>query len=305
MRIAITGASGFVGRAVARTLREAGHEVLALVRTGTGAPGTAHWDPATGALDATALGAVDAVVHLAGENVAGGRWNATRKQRIVGSRGPATMRLCHALASLRKRPHTLIAASATGIYGDRGDELLDEDSSLGSGFLADVARAWEAGTEPARAAGLRVVNLRIGMVLDPSGGALQRMLLPFRLGCGGRLGRGTQWISWITRADLVRVITTALAEPVYRGPTLATAPIAVTNREFTHALGRALHRWTVLPTPAFALRLLFGEMADALLLSSQRTRPTRLLEHGFEFTHPRLDLALSSLLARTDERPAG
>lgn len=304
MRIAITGASGFVGTAASAALQQAGHDVVRLVRdadNGDGAGASAgaervRWRPDTGEVDARALGAVDAVLHLAGENVAGGRWTKARKRAIADSRGPVTERLCRALAALPRRPHTLVAASATGIYGDRGDELLDEQSAPGNDFLADVARAWEAGTRPARDAGMRVVNLRIGMVLDPAGGALARMLLPFRLGIGGRLGSGRQWVSWITRHDLVRAILHALAEPRLDGPVLAVSPAPVTNREFTRALGRALRRPTVLPAPAFALRLVFGEMADALLLASQRAMPRRLAATGFEFAHGDLAHALHAVL---------
>ena len=295
LRIAVTGASGFVGRALATDLRTAGHTAIALVRRGAGAPDTAAWDPATGDLDERALGAVDAVVHLAGENVAGGRWSAARKRAIAASRGPATERLCRRLAALARPPRVIVAASAIGIYGDRGDEVLDEASADGQGFLAEVARAWEAGPRPAADAGIRVVNLRIGLVLDRDGGALARMRLPFRLGLGGRLGSGRQWMSWITRADLVRAIGFAIAEGSLRGPVLATSPQPVDNRAFTAALGRALHRPTVLPVPAFVLRLALGEMAT-MLLASQRCAPRRLLDAGFAFAHPTLDEALGAAL---------
>lgn len=297
MRIAITGASGFVGRAVVTALQQQGHELVRLVRSRDPAAGTAHWDAASGAVDTAALGAIDAVVHLAGENVAGGRWSRARKQRIADSRGPATLALCRTLAALPKPPRVLVAASAIGIYGDRGDEVLDERSAPGDGFLADVAKAWEAGAEPLRAAGTRVVHLRIPMVLDPSGGALQRMLLPFRLGIGGPLGSGRQWVGWITRHDLVRVITTALTDERYAGPVLATTPTPVTNREFVRALGKALHRPAFLPAPAFALRLLLGEMSD-LLLFSQRPRPGVLPANGFVFDHAQLDAAFAAMFAR-------
>jgi uncharacterized protein (TIGR01777 family) len=297
MRIAITGASGFVGSTAADELARAGHEVVRLVRGAAPAKDTARWDPATGELD-PALGEIDAVVHLAGENIAAGRWNAARKRAIADSRGPATERLCRHLAALPKRPRVLVSASATGIYGDRGDEQLDEASSPGATFLAAVARAWEDGTAPARDAGIRVVNLRIGMVLHPAGGALGKMLAPFRLGLGGRLGSGRQWISWITRTDLARAIAFVLRHEALSGPVLATSPLPVTNQQFTKALGGALGRPTVLPAPAFALRLLLGEMADALLLSSQRCRPSRLLEAGFTFEHPELDAALRAMVPK-------
>lgn len=296
MRIAITGASGFVGSALAAELTAAGDTVVRLVRPGTPpGPGTATWDPATGALD-PALPPLDAVVHLAGENVAGGRWTAARRAAITTSRGPATQRLCEALARRQPRPAVLVSASATGLYGDRGDEVLDEGSPPGRGFLAEVATAWEAATAPAAAAGIRVVVLRLGMVLDPRGGALARMLPPFRLGLGGRLGSGRQWLGWISRRDLVGTIRCALRDERLRGPVLAVAPAPVTNREFTRALAAALRRPAVLPVPAFALRALFGGMADELLLASQRVTPRRLLEVGFRFADPELLPALRAML---------
>ena len=296
LRIAITGASGFVGNAAAEDLARAGHDVVRLVRSRTGAAGTATWNPATGALD-PALGRIDAVVHLAGENVAAGRWTAARKQAIADSRGPAIERLCRSLAVLPQKPATLICASAIGIYGDRGDHELDEDSEPGTGFLADVARACEDATRPAREAGVRVVNLRIGMVLDPAGGALGKMLLPFRLGLGGPIGGGQQWVSWITRTDLLRALRFALEREELRGPVLAVAPEPVTNRQFVRALGQALRRPAVLPAPAFALRLLLGEMAG-LLLSSQRCRPLRLMQAGFRFEQPGIGPALKGMFVR-------
>jgi len=287
MRIAITGASGFVGTATAARFGAAGHEVVPLRRQSTSS--AVDWDPATG-------GPIDAVVHLAGENVAQ-RWTAARKHAIA-DRGPATERLCRSLAALAHRPVVLVCASAIGIYGDRGEERLDEQSAPGTGFLADVTRAWEAATRPASEAGIRVVNLRFGMVLDPSGGALRKMLPPFRLGLGGRLGNGRQWVSWITRADLVAAISFCIDRAELSGPVLAVAPTPVTNAEFTHALGRALHRPTLLPVPGFALRLLFGRMADEMLLGSVRAEPRRLLAAGFRFADTELLPALTRMLGR-------
>lgn len=298
MRIAITGASGFVGSSLATSAAAAGHTVLSLVRRAPRAAGEVAWQPESGAIDATALGAIDAVVHLAGDNVAAGRWTARRRTAIAASRGPVTTALCRTLAGLPQRPSVLVSASGTGIYGDRGDEVLTEDSEVGDGFLADVARAWEAGTAAAADAGVRVVNLRIGMVCDPAGGALRRMLPPFRLGLGGRLGSGRQWLGWITRDDLVAAILFCLQRDLH-GPVLAVAPQPVTNRAFTAALGRALHRPTALPVPAFALRMLFGDMANELLLASQRTMPTRLPAAGFPYRHPDLEPAMRSLFAKT------
>ncbi|MFY9341357.1 MAG: TIGR01777 family oxidoreductase [Planctomycetota bacterium] len=297
MHLAITGASGFVGSALLPALRAAGHTFVRLVHRPDPSADAVLWHPSTGSLDGSRLHAIDAVIHLAGENVAKGRWTTNRRRELADSRGPATERLCRTLVQLPTRPRVLIAASATGFYGDRGDEELDERSAPGQGFLADVARAWEAGTKPAIDAGLRVVNLRIGMVLDPSGGAMAKLLPPFRLGLGGRLGHGRQWLCWITRHDLVRAIAFALDRETLRGPVLAVAPAPVTNAEFTRTLGTVLRRPTVLPVPAFALRLLLGTMADELLLASQRALPKALLAAGFTFTHGELDPALRALLA--------
>ncbi|MCB9877655.1 MAG: TIGR01777 family protein [Planctomycetes bacterium] len=296
MRVAVTGSSGFVGEALCPALAAAGHAVVRLVRDERGGAGTARWDPASGRLDTAALGAVDAVVHLAGENVAAGRWTGARKRAIGESRGPATLSLCRSLAALPTPPRVFVGASATGIYGDRGDELLHDDSPTGDDFLARVAVAWEAGAAPLAEVGARVVHPRIGMVLDPAGGALQRMRLPFRLGVGGRLGSGRQWISWSTRHDLVRALLHLLDDASLRGPVLVTTPTPVTNAAFTAALGRALHRPTLLPAPAFALRLVFGELADAVLLASQRAEPRRLTAAGFAFEHATIDAALAALL---------
>ncbi|MGE3173866.1 MAG: TIGR01777 family oxidoreductase [Planctomycetota bacterium] len=296
--IAITGASGFVGTALAESLRAAGHTVLRFTRPGSaGSAGTGRidWDPATGAIDRDAAAAVDAVVHLAGANVAAGRWTAARKRAIQDSRGPATERLCRSLAAL-PRPPVLLSASATGIYGDRGDEPLVEDSAPGRGFLAEVAAAWERGTAPLEQQGARVVHLRIGVVLGPGGGALAKMLPAFRLGLGGRLGGGRQFMSWIALDDLLGAIAFLLQRDDARGPVLCVAPQPVTNREFTRELGRALRRPALLPVPAFALRLLFGQMADEALLASQRAMPGRLLQLGYAFRHPELASALRAAL---------
>jgi uncharacterized protein (TIGR01777 family) len=297
MRIAISGSSGFVGSALATHWRSAGHDVVPLVR-GDGRhsrPGTIAWEPASGALDQAAAGALDAVVHLAGETVAQ-RWTRAKRAAIAQSRGQVTAALCRTLADLPQRPKVLLSASAIGIYGDRGDEELDERSAPGQGFLAEVAREWEAATAPAVQAGIRVAMPRIGVVLDRDGGALARMLFPFRIGLGGPLGSGRQWLSWITRDDLVRAFDFALHTAALHGPFVATAPAPVRQRDFARALGRALHRPALLPTPGWLLRLGFGEMATALLLGSLRTQPSRLLELGFRFAQAQLDVALSHVL---------
>jgi uncharacterized protein (TIGR01777 family) len=293
--VAVTGSSGFVGSALLPALRAHGCDVRRFVRGAADASDAIAWDPASGRIDAERCRGVDAVIHLAGENVAGGRWTAARRRRIDESRGPATQRLCRELAKLQPPPRALLSASAIGYYGDRGDAPLDERSGGGQGFLADVARAWEAGTAPLAAAGARVVHLRIGIVLDPGGGALARMLLPFRLGLGGRLGHGRQVMSWISRRDLIATIVFLLLREDAQGPFNCTAPAPVTNREFTRALGKALRRPAVLPVPAFALRLLFGAFADEALLTGARVLPRRLQELGFSFAHGTLDQALANV----------
>lgn len=296
LQVAVTGASGFVGRAVVASLREDGHRVLSLVRRP--APGdTATWDPATGAIDRDALEGLDAVVHLAGEDISRGRWTTDKKRRIRQSRVAGTSLLAGALATLTHKPAVLVSTSAVGIYGDRGDEILTESSHTGEGFLADVGTAWEAATTPAAEAGIRVVCLRFGIVLDPAGGALERMLLPFRLGVGGPLGSGRQWVSWLTRAELVGIIRFAIDTPTLMGPVNAVSPSPVTFAELARTLGQVLHRPALLPVPPFALRLLFGEMADGMLLASQRCLPGALQEAGYQFQSPELDGALREQLA--------
>ncbi len=302
----ISGASGLVGSALATDLLARGERVLQLVRRHEGAapttaPDSIPWDPKAGRLDDPRLAEADVVVHLAGESVAGGRWTAARKERIQKSRVDGTATIARALAALPSRPQgkpVLLCASAVGIYGDRGDELLDEDSAPGADFLAEVCRAWEQAAEPARQQGLRVVHLRIGMVLSRHGGALAKMLLPFRLGLGGPVGDGRQFVSWIGLPDLLAAFRFAAATPTLRGPVNAVAPAPVPQRAFARALGRALHRPAFLPLPAFAARLLFGELADGLLLASQRVAPRRLQAAGFTFGQPALDGALAEALAR-------
>ena len=299
MRVAVTGATGLVGSALTPRLAGGGQEAVALRRAPAAAGGRGpSWDPATGALSAGALDGVDAVVHLAGENVAGGRWTAARKARIRDSRVAGTRQLAAALAALPQPPKTLIAASAIGFYGDRGDERLDEAAAPGADFLADVCQQWEAAAAPARDAGMRVVHLRIGIVLTPAGGALERMLTPFRMGVGGVIGSGRHYMSWVALDDVLGGILHALRADSLTGPVNLAAPHPVTNAEFTKTLGRVLRRPTFLPLPAFGARLAFGEMADALLLSSARVEPARLRADGFEFAYPNLEAALRHLLGR-------
>lgn len=303
MKCLVTGGGGFVGRALCERLGAAGHRVIVLSRHPDPASrfeqGT--WDHERRVFDCGALaegGGLDAVVHLAGESVAGGRWNQARKQRIRKSRIEGTRFLLDSLRADGSVPKVFLAASAIGYYGDRGGELLTEESRAGEGFLAELAVEWEAASKQLERDGARVGLLRFGMVLDASGGALGKMLPIFRLGLGGPLGGGAQWMSWITRADAVRAIEFLLSHPSLAGPINLAAPNAATNREFSTFLGQALGRPALLPAPAFALRLTLGEMADALLLQSQRVAPAKLLEAGFQFEHPDLKPALAALLAR-------
>lgn len=297
MRVLVTGGSGFIGSALTPRLSAAGHRVAILTRRADAGPDAIRWDPAGGSLDAAPLEGFDAVVHLAGENIGAGRLSAARRRAIMNSRGGGTRLLATALAGLRQRPAVLVSASGINLYGDRGDEVLREGSPPGGGFLADVCLAWEAATAPAAAAGIRVAILRTGMVLSPHGGALARMLPLFRAGAGGILGRGTQWWSWISRNDQLAVIERAVADQTMAGPINAVSPGAVTNREFTHVLGAVLHRPTVIPAPAFALRLALGSLADELLLASVRVEPAALAARGFEFADPTLEGALRRMLA--------
>jgi uncharacterized protein (TIGR01777 family) len=297
MKILVTGASGLIGTALVSSLAASSHEVTRLVRgQPTSGETGARWDPVAGTIDASALEAIDAVVHLAGENIAG-RWTPAKKAKIRDSRVKGTQLLCETLTRLSSPPAVLVSASAIGYYGDRGDALLTDDSPPGQGFLAEVCRAWEAATEPARQHGLRVVQLRFGVVLSATGGALAQILTPFRLGLGGVLGSGRQYMSWIALDDAVGAIQHALATDALQGPTAAVAPQAVTNQEFTKTLGKVLGRPTAIPLPAFAARLMFGEMADEALLASARIQPMKLLASGYQFRYPELEAALRHVLA--------
>jgi uncharacterized protein (TIGR01777 family) len=302
-RYLVTGSSGLVGRAVTSFLADRGGQVTRLVRGGTPgssspAASTRFWDPTESRLDPDTVSGFDAVVHLAGAGIADARWSAERKRVIRDSRVRGTDLLARSLAASDSPPRVLVCASAVGYYGDRGDVLLDEGSAPGFGFLAEVGAAWEKAAAPAAEAGIRVVSLRIGVVLSAEGGALHRMLLPFRLGLGGPLGTGRQYWSWITLDELLDVILHAAGSEALSGPVNAVAPGAVRNSEFTVALARALRRPAFLPVPAFALRLLLGEMADELLLASTRVQPARLLESGYEFSYPDIEAALRSVLGQ-------
>ena len=293
--IAITGASGLVGTAVAGALRASGARVIRLVRRPPGRD-EVRWDPAAGTIDGTGLEGVDAVIHLAGEGIASGYWTAARKRRIRDSRVHGTRLLAETLARLSRRPSVLISASAVGIYGNRGDELLDETSSPGTGFLAEVGQAWEAAARPAADAGIRVVHPRLGIVLSRDGGALGRLLPLFRLGLGGRLGAGRQWMSWVSLRDVTRIIGTALDREDLSGPVNAVAPAAVTNAEFTRALAAAVRRPACFHAPAPVLELVLGEMGREALLAGQRVTPRVLLDAGFTFEDPTLEGALDRIV---------
>lgn len=298
-RILLTGASGLVGSALQPVLESRGHHVVKLVR-GTGSPTSenAIWNLQSGKINLSQAGPLDAVVHLAGENIAQ-RWSTAVKQRIRDSRLNGTRQLSEAIAGLDSPPKVLICASATGFYGDRGDEWLDESSAPGTGFLADTCQEWEAAADPARARSIRVVHLRFGIVLSPRGGALAKMLPAFRLGIAGPLGDGKSYWSWITLDDLLNVIQHTLDTEALSGPVATVSPNPVTNAEFTKTLGRVLHRPTFLPVPVFALQMLFGEMAREAMLASVRVKPTRLLETGFRFQHSALGPALEHLLGKS------
>jgi uncharacterized protein (TIGR01777 family) len=317
MRIAITGASGLVGSQLTDFLTTGGHDVVRLVRSGSGpasqntasqntatqnagaATGdTIPWDPTAARFDASPLEGVDAVVHLAGESIAGGRWTTAQKRRIRDSRVHGTQVLSEALAAMANPPRVFVGASAIGFYGDRGDQRLSEESAAGDNFLADVCTDWEAASRPAADAGIRVVLMRLGVVLSPKGGALAKMLTPFKLGAGGRIGDGRQYWSWVAIDDVVGALHHALMTDSLAGPVNVVSPNAATNLEFTKVLGRVLRRPTIAPMPALAARALLGQMADELLLASARVEPIRLLDSGYEFRHANLEDALRHVLGR-------
>lgn len=296
MRVLVSGSTGFVGVALCDFLRGRGHEVLRLVR-GRGVAGQdcISWDPEAGHIDLDRLDTIDGVVHLSGENVAAGRWTEARKARIETSRLSSTALLCRVIAKQKYACGVFLCASGVGIYGNRGDEVLDEESAPGHDFLAELCRKWEAATAPAADAGIRVVSARFGMIVGREGGALKKMLIPFKLGLGGPTGSGRQYVSWVALADVLAAAAFLLESDALSGPVNVVSPTPVTNRAFAKALGRALNRPAAVPLPAFAARMLFGEMADALLLSSQRVMPRRLLSAGFMFQYTDAGVLLKRL----------
>jgi hypothetical protein len=299
MTIAVSGASGLVGTALIPLLTTGGHKVRRLVRSEPNRmDGEIGWDPAAGRLEPSDLEGIDAVIHLGGESIASGRWTEKKQKRIRDSRVESTRLLSETLARMERPPKTLLCASAVGYYGDRGDETLNEEAAPGRGFLADVCQEWEQAAQPAREAGIRVANLRFGVVLSPGGGALRQMLPLFRRGLGGRLGSGDQYLSWIGIDDAIGAVFHTLAKVDLSGPINVTAPEPVTNRQFTAVLSKVLRRPAVLPAPSAALRLVMGAMADELLLASARVVPERLLNSGYEFRNKDLESVLRHLLGK-------
>lgn len=298
MRILVTGASGFLGRQMVAALGRQRHEVLRLTRGALDPadPRLLRWDPGRGRIDAGALEGLDAVIHLAGEGISDARWTEAGKQKLRDSRVQGTRLLVDALGSLADKPKVFLAASAVGYYGDRGSEDLSEGSARGSGFLATLCSDWESETARASEFGMRAVQLRFGVILGPEGGALKKAVLPFKLGLGSRLGQGRQWMSWISARDAVRAVLFLLERPNCSGAYNVCAPNPVTNAQYTQSLRRALNRPALIPMPAFLLRAIFGEMADALLLSSQRAHPQRLRDLGFTWEAPYVGEALNRLL---------
>ncbi len=296
MKLLISGSHGLVGKALVKSLEAAGHEIFRLVRHAPGPDSEIEWSPDRYSIALARLEGFDAVINLAGESIASGRWDEEKKRKIRESRVKGTKLLSDALANLARPPKTLISASAIGYYGNRGDELLTETSPPGDDFLAGVCVEWENSTAHAAEKGIRVVNTRFGIILDSEGGALAKMLTPFRMGVGGKIGSGKQWMSWIALDDVVGAIDHALVSETVKGPVNFVAPNPVRNAGFTKTLGRVLSRPTIFPIPAFGARLVFGEMGDALLLSSQRVEPVRLKEAAYQFDYPQLEGALSHVL---------
>lgn len=296
MKILISGSHGLIGKNLIPSLTRDGHEVVRLVRRAPAAGAEVEWHPDQGRIDAQHLEGVDVVIHLAGENIGTGRWTEAKKRAIIESRVKGTSLLSETVARLSQPPKVFLNASAIGYYGDRGDELLTEKSNAGQGFLPTVCIEWEKAARPAAEKGIRTVYMRFGIILDPNEGALSRMLTPFRLGVGGKVADGRQWMSWIALGDVINGIKFLIEDQTINGPVNLVTPNPVTNAEFTKTLGRVLSRPTIFPVPAFVARLAFGEMGDALLLSSQRVEPSVLKDRNFQFQWPALEAALKNLL---------
>ena len=297
MKVLVSGATGLIGSALTRELSGGGHRVLRLTRSPRSAEDIA-WDLEAGTIDASRLVGIDAVVHLAGESIAEGRWTPEKKQRIRESREKGTRLLAETVAGLEDKPRVMVSASAIGYYGDRGNELLTEESAPGTDFLAEVCKVWETAADPAREAGVRLVHPRFGIVLSPKGGALGTTLPIFKLGGGGKIGNGGQWWSWVALDDVVGAIVHSLTDDSVEGPVNVGSPNPLTNAEYTKVLGDVLNRPTFVPLPAPAARLALGEVADALLLASQRVQPAKLEATGYQFRYPELEGALRHLLGR-------
>lgn len=297
MKILLTGSSGFIGSSLVAFLKERGHQVIKLVRKSERLNSDERfWDPAKGIIQIEDLQDVDAVINLAGDNISNGRWTEEKKKRIFDSRIKSTKLLCEALSILDQPPKVLISASAIGFYGDRGDLVLMEDSLKGTGFLADVCENWEKATDNAIHKRIRVVNLRLGVVMSPKGGALKTMLFPFKWGLGGKLGSGAQYLSWVALEDVLAIINFVLENEIIKGPVNAVSPYPLTNAEFTKHLGSIIHRPTLFSVPTIALRMLLGQMADEMLLVSSRVVPQKLVESGYVFKYPTIDSYLKVAL---------
>jgi uncharacterized protein len=297
MKILLSGSNGLVGSELKNDLTNKGHNVISLIRNKNHESNSSvYWDYENKILDLDNLNEIDCVIHLAGENISAKRWTEKQKKKILESRTQSTNFLIKSISKLERKPHSFICSSAIGYYGNRGEEVLIEESEKGTGFLSDVCQDWERCTLPAKEAGMRVVNLRFGVVLSEKGGALKKMLLPFKFGVGGKIGTGKQYISWISIEDTIRVIDFCLKNDKINGPINVVAPNPVTNYELTKSLGKILNRPTLFPLPAFAARLVLGEMADELLLASTRVEPAILLKYGFDFKHTALDKALDKII---------
>jgi uncharacterized protein (TIGR01777 family) len=299
MKVLVTGSSGLIGSSLIESLTANGHEAIRLLR-GKLAGGSPFWDPEQGVIDLGDAAGFDAVVHLAGAGIAGGRWSERKKARILNSRVGGTRLLADFFAASARKPPVIVSASAVGVYGDRGEDSVDENSEPGPGFLADVSRQWEESTAPAAKAGIRVVNIRLGLVLSASGGVLKEMILPFKMGLGAVLGSGEQYMSWVSIVDVAKMIEFVITNDSIRGPVNLVSPAPVTNYEFAKTLGRALHRPARLRIPAFAVRLAFGEKGEELLLSSTRALPKKLMDAGYQFRHSDLKEALACLFLKSE-----